>query len=428
MARSAETCSFCGSGDGRLIGHGWGIRELWRHSGRDAEAPVQIGPALICPTCHAEAAICLGETAIGTIRREASRAFRRAVPGTQTCAFCGVTDGPGGDPWRSGLAVHAGLAICDVCVDLVSEVAALPAEEALASPRSARRGPPRRGADVPNSCTFCGRRDGLIGRGQGIRREYRSGILSHSTATETEPVFICATCRAEAVICLRGTTIGEAPREGSPAFRRAAPGTFTCAFCGAGDGPEEHPSVSGLAVLADVAICEGCLDLAGQADATNREWQASHPDAQRQPVGMPTPETRRALILAQQAAAQAGHPGAVRTEDLLLGLLGVAEGSAAKVLTTLGVGTNAVATVLLASGDRREQEVARREGASTSPAVTDVIKVASEEAARSGATQLGTEHLLLGLLIEGKGRAAGTLADLGVSLERVRRELTVLSR
>jgi hypothetical protein len=322
MASGSEICSFCGSGRVRLIGHGRGIRELWRSSKLHPETPVQVGPALICPTCTAEAAICLRGTANGTARGEASRAFRRAVPGTHTCAFCGVTDGPGGDPWRSGMAVHAGVAVCDLCIDLISQLAELPAEEVQASPRITRPGPPGWVLGAPNTCSFCGGHDWLIGRGRGIRREYPSGILNPSTATETEPVFICATCRAEAVIGLGGTATGEALLEGSRAFRRAAPGVCTCAFCGATDGPDGQPSVSGLAVHSEVAICDGCLDLVCQAEAADRGWQASHSDPPRQPASRPTPETKRALILAQQAAAQAGHPS-VWTDYLLHVLLSV---------------------------------------------------------------------------------------------------------
>ena len=53
--------------------------------------------------------------------------------------------------------------------------------------------------------------------------------------------------------------------------------------------------------------------------------------------------------------------------------------------------------------------------------VKKVIELAFEEARRMGHRAVGTEHLLLGLLIEGEGIAAHVLEDLGASLDKVRR-------
>ena len=59
----------------------------------------------------------------------------------------------------------------------------------------------------------------------------------------------------------------------------------------------------------------------------------------------------------------------------------------------------------------------------TNPA-TRVIHFAQEEAKRLGMNVVGTEHLLLGLVREGEGVASRVLERLGVSLGRVRSELT----
>ena len=53
-----------------------------------------------------------------------------------------------------------------------------------------------------------------------------------------------------------------------------------------------------------------------------------------------------------------------------------------------------------------------------------VLSLAQEEAQRFNHNYIGTEHLLLGLVREGEGIAAGVLESLGVSLERVRVEIT----
>jgi len=55
--------------------------------------------------------------------------------------------------------------------------------------------------------------------------------------------------------------------------------------------------------------------------------------------------------------------------------------------------------------------------------VKKVIEISFEEARRMGHNYVGTEHLLLGLLIEDEGIAAHVLEDLGATLEKVRAEL-----
>ncbi len=49
-----------------------------------------------------------------------------------------------------------------------------------------------------------------------------------------------------------------------------------------------------------------------------------------------------------------------------------------------------------------------------------VLQRAQEEAHLLNHSSIGTEHLLLGLVREGEGIAAGVLESLGVSLEQVR--------
>ncbi len=55
--------------------------------------------------------------------------------------------------------------------------------------------------------------------------------------------------------------------------------------------------------------------------------------------------------------------------------------------------------------------------------VKKVIELSFEEAVRMGHNYVGTEHLLLGLLLEGEGIAAHVLVDLGASLPKVRAEI-----
>jgi len=55
-----------------------------------------------------------------------------------------------------------------------------------------------------------------------------------------------------------------------------------------------------------------------------------------------------------------------------------------------------------------------------------VLELAKEEARSLNHPLIGTEHLLLGMLVEGKGIAAGVLADAGIDLDKARsRVLTI---
>ena len=56
-----------------------------------------------------------------------------------------------------------------------------------------------------------------------------------------------------------------------------------------------------------------------------------------------------------------------------------------------------------------------------SPRVRDVISYSREEAIRLGHDYIGAEHLLLGLLREGEGKAVQTLRALGVDLIRLKK-------
>ena len=52
-----------------------------------------------------------------------------------------------------------------------------------------------------------------------------------------------------------------------------------------------------------------------------------------------------------------------------------------------------------------------------------MIELAVDEAHRLNSPYIDTEHLLLGLIREGEGIAAGVLESLGVSLEKVRAQI-----
>lgn len=62
-----------------------------------------------------------------------------------------------------------------------------------------------------------------------------------------------------------------------------------------------------------------------------------------------------------------------------------------------------------------------------SPRVKDVITYSKEEALRLGHDFIGTEHLMLGLLRDGNGKAISILRNLEIDLDYLRRKIEILS-
>src|ERR1041384_7072693 len=134
-----------------------------------------------------------------------------------------------------------------------------------------------------------------------------------------------------------------------------------------------------------------------------------------------TERARKVLQLAQEEAQRFNH-NYIGTEHLLLGLVREGEGVAAKVLGNLGVELNKVRSAVEFIIGRGDRTVAGDIG--LTPRAKKVIELSVDEARRLNHHYIGTEHLLLGLVREGEGIAAGVLESLGVSLERVRAETT----
>jgi ATP-dependent Clp protease ATP-binding subunit ClpC len=136
-----------------------------------------------------------------------------------------------------------------------------------------------------------------------------------------------------------------------------------------------------------------------------------------------TEKAKKVLTLAQDEAEKSHH-SYIGTEHLLLGLLREGEGLAAKVLANLGVEIDKVRDTIDSVLGRNERIIVQQ--IIPTSRVKKVIEIAFEEAKRMNNTYVGTEHLLLGLLIEGEGIAAHVLEDLGANLDKVRHELDSL--
>lgn len=130
---------------------------------------------------------------------------------------------------------------------------------------------------------------------------------------------------------------------------------------------------------------------------------------------------RRVLSLAQEEAQRFNH-NYIGTEHVLLGLVRETDGVAARVLSSLGVELSKVRSAVEFIIGRGERPSPGDIG--LTPRAKKVIELAVDEARRLSHHYIGTEHLLIGIMREGEGVAAGVLESLGVSLDKVRAETT----
>jgi ATP-dependent Clp protease ATP-binding subunit ClpA len=155
-----------------------------------------------------------------------------------------------------------------------------------------------------------------------------------------------------------------------------------------------------------------------------------------------TPRAKHVLELALREGLALGHDS-IGTEHILLGLVRETEGVAARILNDFGADAETIqrAVVRMLSGpapalgakpdprvgSRRSGQATsgRRRPAQAGPArltrgARNVLLLAQDEARALKHAQVGSEHILLGLLREEHGLAARLLASLGITLAEVR--------
>ena len=129
---------------------------------------------------------------------------------------------------------------------------------------------------------------------------------------------------------------------------------------------------------------------------------------------------RTVLELSQRESRRRGHEY-VGTEHMLLAL--VAEGGtvAADVLADLKLDTKGMVDFIDAILKRGQGQPPAEERLPYTSRATKVVELAKAEADRMGDNRrVGTEHLLLGILLEQKGIGAQTLAHFGATIENAR--------
>jgi hypothetical protein len=138
-----------------------------------------------------------------------------------------------------------------------------------------------------------------------------------------------------------------------------------------------------------------------------------------------TDRARRVVVLAQEEAMRFDH-NYIGTEHLLLGLLREEQGVAAVALAAVGVELEAVRV-------RLEEAVGRGTDPQSghipfTPRAKKVLELSLREALQLGHNYIGTEHILLGLIREGKGLAAELIVGFGVPPSRLRAQVIGLLR
>ena len=131
-----------------------------------------------------------------------------------------------------------------------------------------------------------------------------------------------------------------------------------------------------------------------------------------------TERAKRALSLASAEAIKLRH-AYVGTEHILLALVREADSVAANVLVSMGVEPKTVQEQIaqvVAPG----HEDPDGSNMPMTPKAKQAVETAADQAALLGHHYVGTEHLLLGLLLQEDGIAAQVLGTLGVDLGQIR--------
>jgi ATP-dependent Clp protease ATP-binding subunit ClpC len=130
-------------------------------------------------------------------------------------------------------------------------------------------------------------------------------------------------------------------------------------------------------------------------------------------------EAKGVLTLAQEEAERSRH-SYIGTEHLVIGLMRQ-DGLASRALASLGQNTDELRQAIQqALGEEKGSTIGSLIPTSR---VKRVIEKAFDEARRHGSAYVGTQHMLVALLIEGEGVGAQVLVKRGVTVDRVRGEI-----
>jgi ATP-dependent Clp protease ATP-binding subunit ClpA len=124
-----------------------------------------------------------------------------------------------------------------------------------------------------------------------------------------------------------------------------------------------------------------------------------------------TDEARDVVVRAREQARLLKH-NYVGTEHLLLGLIAEQHGKAARALTALDVRLDAVREQIVQIVGLGTEPAPASEPIPFTPRAKEVLELSLRDALQLGSNSIDTEHILLGLLREGKGVAVVILGNL----------------
>ena len=136
-----------------------------------------------------------------------------------------------------------------------------------------------------------------------------------------------------------------------------------------------------------------------------------------------TDRARRVVVLSQEEARLLDH-NYIGTEHILLGLIHEGEGVAARALERMGINLGVVRGLVIEITGRGRKPSAGH--IPFTPRSKEVFELSLREALQLGHDDLGTEHILVGLVREGEGVAARVLQEVGADLGTVRETLIQL--
>lgn len=134
-----------------------------------------------------------------------------------------------------------------------------------------------------------------------------------------------------------------------------------------------------------------------------------------------TERARRVIAMAESEAKKLNH-NYVGTEHILLGLVKEKKGIAGKVLSEeANLKEDQIIDVIKSIIGTGKNKVDGTIG--LTPRSKKVLNLSMEEARKLNHNYIGTEHILLGLISEGEGVAVRILQEVGVNLEKVKKEI-----
>ncbi len=168
----------------------------------------------------------------------------------------------------------------------------------------------------------------------------------------------------------------------------------------------------------------GALGVSKQAaHRKHRHLAQKLPLPDTEPKILVTSEARRSVQLAREEARTLGQP-LIGTEHLLLGILRCSQSHAVKALNALGVTRDRALKSLhptIPGIEPADDELRGSDG--VSPHARRILEHSLREALERRDGYIGVEHLLLALLTDHDNGAVQTLAALGATPKKIRRQL-----